>query len=551
MSKQLVDINSKPAFLTQLAVFGTPPTALEIDRMKSVTYLPLSSLKGARTFEFLANSTDDWIDISRSQVDFWMRIVDKDGNPIIDPLAPVAPINGIGMTAIQKVELFIGDVLVESTSILNAESDYLQIIAGYDREPVKTQFVPQIFFPDQYGQMDTLNIVGTEMPQQTQPAPSSSSSSSSAGSSGGGTSSGGQQPAASGSGGSSGQTQSGTNPSSSSSGSSGSSGSGGSGSSDQTAQQQQQQQQQQQDPPGADTDKKKEKKLHTYENSNGNWSHRRDLFALSRIIHTSAPLMTALTNQMRFLPGRLTLRFRFTRHENDYCLMYPESKKAEVGGYQLEIMRAELKLYKAVLEPNKLLSMEMYMRKSDCKIPLQRIQMAYHLIPGGVSDYSFPNLCLGTLPVRAMYAFVTNKAFSGKCHLNPFNFANFNLRSMSVSINGEQVIDSPILLNFPEKDFIDGYNSFLKGLGLRRRNVSRIVSMANFPEGYAIYAMDYSNDLRSSSGVVYAPVNTGVLKMDLKWQNPLDDPIIMICQFFYDSQLTIHSDRSLVFDYTA
>jgi hypothetical protein len=545
MAKQLVDARSKPAFLNELAVFGVPGTTLEIDRMKVVTYLPLSSLAGARTFEFLINPTDDWIDIARSQLDLWIKITDKNGQQITNPYAKVAPICGIGLTVFQKLEIFAGDVLIESSSILNAQSQYLQVLEGYDRFALLNQFLPSIFFIDDFNKMDVLNYEGESKltRRRRQDDPSAVSGGGGGGGGGGGTgdTSGGGDGGGGGGGG-------------------GESGSGG----DRTppppppptA------------PPAADTGTitgdttrgetspqsrtTTDGNVYNIAEVNSHWDVRRKLFAQSATVHTSAPLMTALTNQIRFLPGRLTLRFRFTKHDDDFCLLYPESEKEENGGgYKLEIIRAEMKIYKAVVEPNKLLAMEMYMRKVPVAIPLQRMQYTYQLIPQHVSDYSFPNLCIGTLPCRAMFSFVTNAAFTGKCHLNPFNFQTFNLQSINVAINGEPVIDSPILLNYPENDFVDGYNSFLKGLGIRRRNLSRMVTMGNFAGGYAIYGMDFSNDLRSSSSFVYGPVTTGVLKMDLKWQRPLDEPIVMLCQFFYDSQLTIHSDRSVIFDYTA
>ena len=75
--------------------------------------------------------------------------------------------------------------------------------------------------------------------------------------------------------------------------------------------------------------------------------------------------------------------------------------------------------------------------------------------------------------------------------------------------------------------------------------------MSMYPNGYTIICMDFSNDLRSSSGLVYGPVQTGVLKMDLKWRDPLPEPIVMVSEFYYDSELQVHSDRSVSYDYSA
>jgi hypothetical protein len=585
MAKQLVDIKSQPAFLTELSVFGVPGTTLEVERMKAVKYLPLSSLRGADSIEFYMSPTDDYIDITKTQLDLWIQITDSDGNRIRDKLANVAPICGIGSTLFQRLDIYAGDVLIESTGPLKAFSDYLQVLGSYDRNALLTQFVPGLFFLDKEYQFDNMNVVGddkstedktVEISNKTPPArvvteaeeemqgdqPAVSRSSRRVRQTegqGGGSGAGG-----SGSGGGSGEgtenAEDKTDDAAAGSGNQPPAGSGNqppAGSGNQPVAR----------AGGTDTATPETKVTFSIESLsraldrvyaqhyqanevNPSWKTKRDMFSLSRIVHTSVPLMTAITNQQRFLPGRLPLRFRFIKNDNAFALMYPEADKDK--NYKLEILRAELKIYKAVINSEKLLAMESHMQKNNpWVIPLQRMQNTYHVIPSGVSDYSFPNLCIGTLPVRAFYCFVTNQAFTGKCHLNPFDFGNFNLQSMSASINGDPVIESPIQLNYKAADFVEGYISFLNGTGIRRKNISRQVTLGNFAGGYAIYGMDYSNDLRSSSGLIYSPVNTGVLKLDLKWQDTLQEPLVMICKFIYDSQLNINSDRSLVFDYTA
>jgi len=241
------------------------------------------------------------------------------------------------------------------------------------------------------------------------------------------------------------------------------------------------------------------------------------------------------------------LRFKFTKHDDQFLLMYPKQEDS----YSLEIVKAELRIYKAVLDTNKLLAMEMVMRQKPAVIPLQRTQMTYHIIPASVTDYGFPNLCLGTLPTRMLFAFVTNKAYNGVGFLHPFNFQHFRLNEVRVSVNGQPALESPLRMDYIHHQYNDGYHSFLNTTRCYKRDISRPITLHGYIGGNAIYGMDFSNDLRSSSGIVYAPLQTGTLSMDLRWQRPVTEPIVMICQFFFDSQLNINSDRSLEFDYSA
>ena len=72
----------------------------------------------------------------------------------------------------------------------------------------------------------------------------------------------------------------------------------------------------------------------------------------------------------------------------------------------------------------------------------------------------------GVLPKRVMLGFVQDAVLNGQHSSNPFNFEHFNIRYLSMKINGQDVHRIPYEPNFTTGDYLRESHCFLEGLGL-------------------------------------------------------------------------------------
>jgi hypothetical protein len=55
-----------------------------------------------------------------------------------------------------------------------------------------------------------------------------------------------------------------------------------------------------------------------------------------------------------------------------------------------------------------------------------------------------PNIFQGTLPIRIVIGMVDADAFNGTYANNPFNFKNYNITTMGLTVNGESLPGKPL-----------------------------------------------------------------------------------------------------------
>ena len=82
------------------------------------------------------------------------------------------------------------------------------------------------------------------------------------------------------------------------------------------------------------------------------------------------------------------------------------------------------------------LSEEMVMKENrNYIIPHTKVSMKTQNIPSGGTSYTFDNLFKGKLPDRIALAMVADAAATGSYSANPFNFKNFGLNYIALSVN--------------------------------------------------------------------------------------------------------------------
>ncbi|KAK3908934.1 hypothetical protein KUF71_001847 [Frankliniella fusca] len=270
---------------------------------------------------------------------------------------------------------------------------------------------------------------------------------------------------------------------------------------------------------------------------------RRKLVKNSRMFELMGPLhCDFLTNQAKFLLPNTDLTIKLTRSADAFALM--STNKNE----KIIIHDATLFFRKVELSPSLNLAHAQALEHAPARYPLTRTNVKTITIPAGLRDKTIANLHIGQIPKRIVVGFVSNIAFNGSYHHNPFNYQNFDLNYMVLYVDTEQIPAVPLTPDFSKGTYMQAYNTLFCGTGIHWKDEGNNISYDEYGNGYTLYAFDLTPDL-SSHEAHWNLQKQGVVRLDVRFRAEL--PIAVNCVVYseFDNLVEISKDRHVVVDY--
>ena len=164
------------------------------------------------------------------------------------------------------------------------------------------------------------------------------------------------------------------------------------------------------------------------------------------------------------------------------------------------------------------------------------------------SDLSEPNLVNGILPRKIAFSLVDSEAFSGSLTKNPFNLQHFNLSSVALRKNGENIPFQEIEMDYEAKCALMGYFSLLEGTShLFRDSSLDIQPLADFTNGgFNIYCMDISQS--HENGKSFNLIEQGNISLELKLAKTSSKSITIITYHEFDSIIEVDRDGAVTYE---
>lgn len=270
---------------------------------------------------------------------------------------------------------------------------------------------------------------------------------------------------------------------------------------------------------------------------------RRDRTANSKTVKLRGPLhFDFLTNQGKLILPNTDITIKLTRSKDSYALM--STAKNE----RIEILDATLWVRKVTLSPSVSLAHAQTLEKTAARYPFTRTSLKTVTIPGGLRDKSIPNVHMGQVPKRVTIAFVSNIAHNGSYHHNPFNFQHFDLNYMTLFVDCEQYPAIPFTPDFANDIWTDEYNSTFADTGIKFKDEGHDISYDEYGKGYTLYCFDLTPDM-SAHEPHWNLQKQGVVRLELRFANPLPEAINCIIYSEFDNLLEIDKNRTVVVDY--
>ena len=120
-----------------------------------------------------------------------------------------------------------------------------------------------------------------------------------------------------------------------------------------------------------------------------------------------------------------------------------------------------------------------------------------------------------------------------------FNFKHYNIRDISVFVNGESV-SPPIRLNFTSGDYLDGYRSLFSATGKINRDED-IALTSEYSDGYSLFGFDLSPAL--CNGGHQEPARKGSLRISLEFAAALPNTVTVLLYSDFDNEICVNKVR--------
>ena len=159
-----------------------------------------------------------------------------------------------------------------------------------------------------------------------------------------------------------------------------------------------------------------------------------------------------------------------------------------------------------------------------------------------------PNIFQGGLPNRIVIGMVDADAFNGTYTKNPFNFKNYDITIMGLTVNGENLPGKPLQLKFgAESNYISAFQTLYAGAHKIFENQGNGITREEYANGYTLFVFDLTPDLCLGDHV--QPVKNGNVSIECRFGTPLETAINIVVLGEFQSLIEIDANRNILCDF--
>ena len=295
---------------------------------------------------------------------------------------------------------------------------------------------------------------------------------------------------------------------------------------------------------------------------NQGFAKRSELIRNGKQFVLSGPIFADIFMSDRLLLNMVDLKVVLNRSNPKFCLM-------DLSGSGTPQVEPEVKLTDVILKIRKVKvdqavsdGIERMLKQTPALYPVRRVECKILTVPENFPTTRQDNIFSGIIPKTFVVGFVAVEAASGVYTKNPYNFAHFGVRSISLTANGEEIPFKQLTLKYPkdangkinttagedaELDFDEAYNTLFSGTEKIYSNAGLDIDRDDYPGGFALYAFDLTPDMCKSSDY-FNTVQRGSLSLALTFEEATKHPLAMVCYGDFENVIRIDAERNAIYD---
>ena len=179
---------------------------------------------------------------------------------------------------------------------------------------------------------------------------------------------------------------------------------------------------------------------------NQGFAKRHKFIENSKKFTLSGPIFTDVFMSDRLLINMLDLKVVLNRSYNEFCLM---DKNSTSKNPKVELTDVVLKIRKVKVDQAIRDSTEVLLKQTPAIYPVRRVVCKALSIAPGLPNVRLDNIFSGLVPTSFVFGLVDSNAYTGEYGKNPFNFKHYDISTITLSVNGEEIPFKQLRLKFP------------------------------------------------------------------------------------------------------
>ncbi len=266
----------------------------------------------------------------------------------------------------------------------------------------------------------------------------------------------------------------------------------------------------------------------------------------SGIIEMAGPIFSNVFMTERLLLSYVDLKVILNQSSNEFCLMASEDDV----DFRVKLTDAYLKIRKVKVSPSISVAHKITLKKGPAIYPIPRVECKSFIVSAGNPSLRKDNIFNGLVPKMFVFGLVESEAFNGAFKKNPYNFQHFNMSSVGITVNGEEMPFKPMQLSYGANPrYIEAFSTLCSGTGKMYYNTGNDISREEFPKGYAIYAFDLTPDMCGASPH-FNVVQKGNLVIDIQFSRAPTVAVSLVCYGDFKNTIRIDSERNVIYDFS-
>jgi len=213
----------------------------------------------------------------------------------------------------------------------------------------------------------------------------------------------------------------------------------------------------------------------------------------SKLIDLQGPIMHDLFQVRRYILNQVGVSIRFHRSNPTFSLLSNEAKK-----YKIDIREMTLKVCKIQVNPAVITAHNALLNSTIAKYPYTKTEIASMTLAKGTLNFTWNHVFQDNCPSKVIICFVDSEAAGvGSLTKNPWNFQNYNLSQINLSVDGIPVNGGPLQLSYNDATgytIVQVLSNLLTTTRKWLNNEGIDISRDDIPGGYALYAFDTQPD---------------------------------------------------------
>ncbi|CAB4000450.1 uncharacterized protein F54H12.2-like [Paramuricea clavata] len=264
----------------------------------------------------------------------------------------------------------------------------------------------------------------------------------------------------------------------------------------------------------------------------------------SKSVAMEGRLHSDLFAQYCYILGAVPIKIKLVRSRDPFCLV----SSAEDPNFKVVIEECLFRVRRVNVAPSIILAHSQSLQQITAKYPVNRIDCKVVSVPRGNMSGNQPNIFQGGLPNRIVISMVDADAFNGTYTKNAFNFKNYDITTMGLTVNGENLPGKPLQLKFgADSNYISAFQTLYAGAHKIFDNQGNGITREEYANGYTLFVFDLTPDLCLGDHV--QPIKNGNVSIECRFGTPLETAINIMVLGEFQSLIEIDANRNVLCDF--